>query len=178
MASGLISRKWLMRLGYAAICLALLFLQLLPLETTPRRWAGPDLLVVVTLVWAIRQPKFTPPLLVGLVFLLANLLLLRPPGLMAAVMVLAVEILTGRARSLRAATFATEWITAAAATITIMVAYRLGLMLFFVERASLGLTLMQVIMNIVIYPAIVLLSSALFGVRRAPARETGMRTTS
>ncbi|MGX9351183.1 rod shape-determining protein MreD [Shimia sp. W99] len=174
MASGLIPRKWLMRLGYAAICLAILFLQLLPLETTPRRWAGPDLLVVVTVVWAARQPKFTPPLLVALVFLLADLLLMRPPGLMAAVMVLAVEVLQRRAPSLRAATFAVEWATAAAAMMTIMLAYRLGLMVFFVERASLGLTLMQTIMNISLYPLIVMLSSGLFGVRHAPARETGM----
>ena len=178
MASGLISRKWLMRLGYAAICLAILFLQLLPLETTPRRWAGPDLLVVVTVVWAARQPKFTPPLLVALIFLLADLLLLRPPGLMAAVMVLAVEVLQRRAPSLRAATFAIEWATAAAAILTIMLVYRLGLMVFFVERASFGLTLMQAIMNISLYPLIVMLSSGLFGVRRAPARETGMGAAS
>ncbi|MEP2531870.1 rod shape-determining protein MreD [Shimia sp.] len=174
MASAVLSHKWVMRLTFAALCLALLFLQLLPLETTPRRWAGPDLLVVLTVAWAVRQPKYTPPVLVALIFLLADLLLLRPPGLMAAVMVIAVEVQHRRAQSLRSATFLTEWAIAAAVMIAVTLAYRLGLTVFLIERASLGLTLMQLIMNVIAYPFVVFLSSVLLGVRRTTVRDNGM----
>jgi rod shape-determining protein MreD len=44
-------------------------------------------------------------------------------------------------------------------------------MLFFLDRPSLGLTLIQVIMNIAIYPLVVLLSQTLLGVRRQAARD-------
>ena len=63
MASGLVSRKWVMRLTFAVLCLAILFLQLLPLETTPRRWAGPDWLVVLTVAWAARHPAVFAPII-------------------------------------------------------------------------------------------------------------------
>ncbi|PSL22170.1 rod shape-determining protein MreD [Shimia abyssi] len=177
MASGVISHKWLMRIAFVITCLVILFLQLLPLETTPRRWAGPDLLIVLTVAWAGRQPKYTPPIVVALVFLLADLLLMRPPGMLAAVMVIAVEVQRHRAPSQRAATFLAEWAYAAALMVAIALAYRVGLTLFFVERASLGLTLMQVIMNVMIYPFIVLLSAGIFGVRRSAVRDTGMGAT-
>ncbi|WP_435141207.1 rod shape-determining protein MreD [Pseudopelagicola sp. nBUS_19] len=174
MASGIISRKWLMRTTFFTIGLIILFLQLLPLETTPRRWAGPDLLIVMTVAWAVRQPKFTPLILVGLIFLLADLLLMRPPGMLAAVMVLATEFQQRRSRSLRAATFITEWLLAGAVMISIAVAYRLGLAIFFVERDSLGLSLMQVIMNVMAYPVVVFLSATLLGLRHSTARDTSM----
>lgn len=175
MAEGIVSRKLLMRLVYVVLCLALLFLQLLPLETTPRRWAGPDFLVVLSLAWAVRQPDYTPPLLVALIFLLADFLLLRPPGLQAAIMVLACQVQRRRALSLRDATFATEWITAAAVMLLAMVGYRAMLMVFLVEQASFGLMLMQVLMNVAIYPIVVLASHLFCGVRRSTARESGLR---
>ncbi len=173
MAEGIFSRKWLMRLVYAVLCLTLLFLQLLPLETTPRRWAGPDFMVVFSLAWAVRQPDYTPPLLVAGMFLLADFLLMRPPGLLAAIMVVVCEVQRARAASLRDASFATEWVTAAAVMMLGMMGYRALSTIFLVEQVSFGLMLMQVMMNVAVYPVIVLLSHLLFGVRRSNARDTG-----
>ncbi len=178
MGESLIPHKWLMRIAFVGTCLVMLFLQLLPLETTPRRWAGPDFLVVLTLAWAGRQPAYVPPLLVAAIFLLADFLLMRPPGLMAALMVLASEVLRNRALSLRDATYVAEWMTAAAMLIFIAVGYRLLLIIFMVERSSLGLTLMQAMMNIAVFPLVVALSKLIFGVGRARARDAGMGASS
>ncbi|WP_422054173.1 rod shape-determining protein MreD [Shimia sp.] len=171
MADAALSNKWLMRFVFALLCLLLIFAQLLPLETTPRRWAGPEFMVVLALAWAVRQPDYTPPLLVAGVFLLADFLLLRPPGLAAAIMVFACEIQRGRATRLRDATFATEWLTAAVIMLAITVGYRLIGTIFLLPLPSLGLMLMQTIMNIAIYPGVVFLSHLLFGVRRATAHD-------
>ena len=46
-----LTRLWLMRAGFAALILGLLFFQLLPLETTPRRFAGPDLVMGFAFAW-------------------------------------------------------------------------------------------------------------------------------
>ena len=40
---------WLMRTLYVAVCMVLLFVQLLPLDTVPKVWAAPELIVAVTL---------------------------------------------------------------------------------------------------------------------------------
>ncbi len=171
MAERALSRLWVMRAVFAVLCLTLIFAQLLPLETTPRRWAGPDFMVVLTLVWCVRQPDYAPAWLLAILFLLADFLLLRPPGLAAAIMVIAAEAQRNRAFRLREATFAYEWLTAAAFMLLIAVAYRGVATLMLLPLPSLGLMLMQVIMNIAVYPVIVILSHFLFGVRRTHTQD-------
>ncbi|MDA5558435.1 rod shape-determining protein MreD [Shimia sp. MMG029] len=168
------SRKWVMRGVFAMLSLALLFAQLLPLETSPRRWAGPDFMVVLTLVWALRKPEYVPSWLVAIVFLLADFLLLRPPGLAAAIVLLVSEVQRNRSFRLREATFAYEWLTASGFMLVIAVSYRVIASLMLLPVPPLGLMLMQVIMNIAIYPVIVVLSHFLFGVRRSTAPDGGL----
>ena len=174
MADAAFSNKWLMRGVFAVLCLMLIFAQLLPLETTPRRWAGPDFMIALALAWAVRQPDYTPAFLVAAMFLLADLLLLRPPGLGAAIMVVACEIQRSRALRLRDSTFATEWLSAAALMIAAAVGYRLLGAIVLTPLPSLGLMLMQVLMTIAAYPLVVVLSQVLLGVRRATAHDTAL----
>ncbi|CUH54357.1 hypothetical protein [Shimia marina] len=174
MAEAALSSKWLMRLLFAGLCLTLIFVQLLPLETTPRRWAGPDFMLVVTLAWAGRRPDIpSAPLVAGL-FLLADFLLLRPPGLVAAIVVLATEIQRSRAPRMRDATFASEWLNAAVLMIGITICYRIISALVLLPTPSLGLMLMQVMMNIAVYPLVVFISHILFGVRRANVHDSAV----
>ncbi|MGR3714016.1 MAG: rod shape-determining protein MreD [Shimia sp.] len=128
-------------------------------------------MLVLCLAWAARQPVFTPPLLVAALFLLADFLFLRPPGIGALAVVLAVEVQRKRAPTLRDATFLTEWATAAALIVLIALGLRVVLMVFFLDRPSLGLTLIQVMMNIAVYPFVVLVSQVVFGVRRQAVRD-------
>ncbi|WP_322865214.1 hypothetical protein U5922_002790 [Aquicoccus sp. G2-2] len=46
-----IIRLWLARAGFVALVLALLFFRLLPLETSPHHWAGPDLVLSFLFAW-------------------------------------------------------------------------------------------------------------------------------
>lgn len=159
------SHLWFMRLSYAGLGLLIIFFQLLPLETTPRRWAPPDLLLGMTLAWALRRPDYTPAALVALVMFLADLLFQRPPGLWAALVVIACEWLRGRSRGLRDQTFVAEWFTIAIALFGLTVAYRVILALTMIPAAPLGLTVMQMLLTLAIYPAIALVSHFVFGVR-------------
>ncbi|GAA6179665.1 MULTISPECIES: rod shape-determining protein MreD [unclassified Shimia] len=174
MAEAALSNKWLMRVVFAVLCLILIFSQLLPLETTPRRWAGPDFMVVLALAWAVRQPDYTPALLVAAMFLLADFLLQRPPGLGAAIMVAACEAQHRRSYRLRDATFASEWFNATVVLVLITLGYRLVAAIFLLPLPSLGLMLMQMMMNVALYPAVVFLSHVLFGIRRATVHEATM----
>ncbi|TCK98945.1 rod shape-determining protein MreD [Shimia isoporae] len=171
MAEGVTSRVWGMRILFVFLCLSIIFFKLMPFSTAPQLWAGPNLMVVLCMAWAARQPDYTPAWLVAILFLLEDFLLMRPPGLGAFVMVLAVEVQRKRAPTIRDATFVSEWATAAALMVAIALGARLVLMMFFVDRPSLGLTLIQAMMNVAAYPLVVLLSQVFFGVRRQAARD-------
>ena len=59
MAEFTASRLWLMRLAFVGLCVLLIYLHLLPLETTPRRWAGPDLIVALASGLNVKKPAHT-----------------------------------------------------------------------------------------------------------------------
>ncbi|TKZ22498.1 rod shape-determining protein MreD [Shimia litoralis] len=178
MASRSASRRWGMRLAYILVGLALVLAQLLPLEFTPRRWSGPDLLVVLTIAWAARRPNYVPALSVAGMILLADLVLLRPPGVMAALLLVACELLRRQAPMLRDTTFMIEWLTAAAAFVGIGLMNRLVLAVFLVDQAPLGLTVTQIFMNVLVYPLVVGLSYFLLGLHKiAPGDDDAIAGT-
>ncbi|WP_372886742.1 rod shape-determining protein MreD [Shimia sp.] len=166
------TRKWQMRLVYLLLVLAILYLQLLPLQTAPRSWAGPDLILLFTVVWAIRRPEYVPALSVAVVALLADFILMRPPGVMAAILVAARQMLKHQEPGLRDSPFALEWLTAAAALAAILLANRLVLAVFLVEQPALGISLTQLFMNVLAYPLVVLVSRLAMGVRKLRPGET------
>ena len=160
------SRLWLMRALYLALCTLLAFLSLLPLETAPRAWAGPDLILALTCAWVLRRPDFVPASFIALVFLLTGLLFQMPPGLWAAFVLIGTETLRARAPGLRDLTFAVEWFTVAV-TLTIMtLGNQVVLGVLLVDRPPLGLNLMQLFMTLAVYPVVVYVSQIAFGVRK------------
>jgi rod shape-determining protein MreD len=160
------SRHWLMSALYLGLCTLLAFLSLLPLDTAPRAWAGPDLILALTCAWVVRRPDFVPVTLVALVFLLTGLLFQLPPGLWAALVLIATETLRGRSAGLRDLTFAAEWVTVAITLTGITLANQVILGVLLVDRPPLGLSLMQLVMTLVAYPLVVLASQFLMGVRK------------
>ena len=158
--------KWPMRLGYVALCLLFLALALLPFQTVPRGWAGPDWIIVLTLAWAARRPDYVPAHLVAFTVLLADFLLMRPPGLVAALAVIARQILRRRAISLRDAPFPQEWLTVAALLVAMTLAERLAYAMFLIDQPPLGLVIMRLFASIAAYPLVVFASQILLGLRK------------
>jgi len=164
-----------MRALFALLCAVVILWRLLPLDTVPPGWAGPDIIVALVFAWVLRRPEYAPPLLIGITVLLADLMFQRPPGLWAALVLLGSEALKTRAPGLRDLGFAPEWLAVAGITLAITLAYRLTLAILLVPQAPLGLSLMQMIMTVLCYPLIVLASATLMGVRKARPSEGGGR---
>ncbi|MEO1641064.1 MAG: rod shape-determining protein MreD [Pseudomonadota bacterium] len=169
------SRIWGHRFAFLALAFLILAAQLVPLNFRPSGFAGPDVLLAATLVWVIRKPAFLPVLAVAAVYLLADLILLRPPGLWAALVVLLTEVLRRQHRELRNLPLLAEWGTVAVGIVVISVAYRLILALVLAPLPPLGLTIMQAAATIVVYPLVVLVAHYIFGVRRVAPGEVGAR---
>ena len=165
------TRLWLMRGGFLLLTLVILFFHLLPLETTPRRWAGPDLLLCFALAWSMRRPEYVPAPALAAAFLLADLLLQRPPGLWALLVLLSCEFLKSRMPPQRETPFLGEWSAVAVIVLSITVINRLVLGLLGVEQAHIALIFVQAIMTLVAYPLVVLVSQSAFGVRRLTPAE-------
>ncbi|SHJ01394.1 rod shape-determining protein MreD [Shimia gijangensis] len=166
------ARKWRMTFVYMGLVMAILYVQLLPLQTMPRGWAGPDFVVLLTVAWAVRRPEFTPALSVAFITLVADFILLRPPGVMAAVMVGARHILKRQEPGLRDSTFMVEWVTVSVVLAGILLTNRIILAVFLVDQTSLGLSLMQLAMNVIFFPLVALASRFVLGVRKIGPGET------
>lgn len=161
------ARLWKMRAAFGLLTLCILFVHLLPLKTSaPTQWAGLDLLMVFAMAWSVRRPDYVPLLMLALLFLLADLLLQRPPGLWAALMLMACERLRGQAHILRDAGAATEYLNVSALIVGIYLLNRLVLGLVIVDLPPLGLYLLQMIATLAAYPFAVFITHALMGVRK------------
>ncbi len=165
------TRTWFMRTAFFVLAVFVLYWQLLPLETTPRRWTGPDLLLVLSCVWVLRRPDYAPVFLIACILLLADFLLGRPPGLLAAVVVLVTENLRRRSFTMRDMPFGVEWLTAGGALCAMIIGNRVLNAIFFVEQPSLGLSLIQLIMSVLCYPLVVLFCVVFLRIRRVGPHE-------
>jgi len=187
---------WAMRAAFILLCMVIIFFHLLPLDTQPidlfteqllplastapaearleellredgpRLWIAPDLILCFACAWALRRPEFVPSVSLVIVFLLADLLLQRPPGLWALLALIGCENLKSRGRSLRDAGFGAEWITVGVIMIGITVAYRLVLAVVLVDVPSLALSLSELGMTLLFYPLVVSATHFLMGVRK------------
>lgn len=162
-----VPRLWLMRAAFCMLALVIIFFHLLPLDTKPINWAGPDLILAFACAWSLRRPDYVPALLLAILFLLSDLLLQRPPGLLALLSLIGCENLKSRGRSLRDASFSVECLTVALIITFVILANRIILALVLVDVPSLPLTLSELGMTLLFYPVVVAVTHGLMGVRKA-----------
>lgn len=158
MAEGWISALWLHRLLFLAVAFVLIFLKLLPLNDAAGNLPGPDLLLCLIFAWTVRRPDYLPVLMIAGVVLLEDMLLMRPPGLWTALVILASEFIRSRVALTRELSFGVEWLLVAGLMLALMVAQRVAYGVAFLPQPGLGFVLVQTNWSIFAYPFIVALS--------------------
>lgn len=158
MADGWISSLWMHRLLFIAVAFVLIFVRLLPLNESAGSLPGPDLLLCLIFAWTVRRPDYLPVLMIALVVLLEDMLLMRPPGLWTALVILASEFIRSRVALTRELSFGVEWLLVAGLMLALVVAQRLAYAVAFLPQPGLGFLLVQTGWSIVAYPVIVALS--------------------
>lgn len=169
MTEGFRHSVWFWRGLFVAVWGGLLFLRLLPFGTLAGGLPGPDLLLCLVLAWTMRRPEYLPPLLIAAVMLADDLFLMRPPGLWAALVVIAAEFVRSRVALTRELAFLAEWALVAGLMFGLLIAYRLAFTLSFVPQPDFGYAVVQMVWSIVCYPAVVGLSLLALDLRK-PAR--------
>lgn len=158
MAERWISSLWLHRLLFLAVATLLIFCRLLPLKGLAGQLPGPDILLCMIFAWTVRRPDYLPVLMIAGLVLLEDLLLMRPPGLWTALVILGSEVIRSRVVLTRELSFGVEWLLVASLMLGLFVAYRLAFVLAFVPQAALGFALVQTIWSILAYPVVVAVS--------------------
>jgi rod shape-determining protein MreD len=158
-------------LVYLAFALAILFARLLPLGTTAGDLPGPDLVLCLTFAWAIRRPDFVPVWLLAAVFLTEDLVLMRPPGLWTALVIVAVEFIRSRVALTRELTFPMEWLLVAGLMVGCLLAFRSVAGLLLVPQPAFGFALLQTVWSILCYPLVVGLSQLALDLRKPATGE-------
>jgi rod shape-determining protein MreD len=167
MSSATSSRHiWTYRGIFLLVCAVLILGRLLPLGLGESGLPGPDLLLALTFAWLLRQPAVVPLVSIVIVFLVADFLFQRPPGLWTALVVIASESLRRRRLQMTEFPFLVEWGAIAGAVAGMVLAERLILWVLFADLPSLGLSLTQAIVTVAIYPIVVAVSKFLFGLRK------------
>lgn len=163
------------RLRYRALflCIAgfVLFLRLLPVSPGSSGWPGPDLMLAVVFAWVLRRPDYVPAVLIALVVFVEDLIFMRPPGLWAVIVLAGSEFLRAREWRLRGLPFVVEWLFVALTAVAMLLAARLAMTVFMLPQVPLGLSLMQLISTLLVYPLIVAASRILVGLRRPDSAE-------
>lgn len=162
---------WGYRLGLLGFGLLLLFVKILPLGTVAGRLPGPDLLQCLIIAWAMRRPDFVPIWLLLPLVLFEDFLLMRPPGLWTALIVMVVEFLRNRVAMTRELNFMVEWLLASGLMLVMLLAYRAAHVLALTPQLPFGFAVVQLAGTIAAYPLVVALSRLAFGLKK-PAHGT------
>jgi len=134
----------------------IVFVQLLPLSRGYAGFPAPDLLLGLTMAWVIRQPDHLPLGIIVILFLGADFLLQRPPGLWTALVVLAVEFLKSRVIKSREISWVVEWFTTSTVMVAVVLLNRAVLVIFVVPTSAFSLEALLMLFSVLIYPFIML----------------------
>ena len=171
MANPVSTRRLGFRLLWIVLALVVMIALLLPLHPGPGRIPAPDVLLMMTFAGVLRRPEYIHVGFVAVAFLLADFLFMRPPGLWAALVVIATEYLRARETGWRDMPFLFEWGVVSAVTVVLALVYSVLLAIFFVDRPGIGLTLLHLAITLAAYPLVVLLTASFFGLRKSAPGE-------
>lgn len=163
---------WFLRGAYIVLTMGVLFVQLMPVSLMPVQWAPPDVMLAISLAWAQRRRGILPVWLVAGTFFLLDVMFQRPPGVWAALALLAVEWFKTRERQNTEVSFVIEWLSVAGSIVIMTLLYRGVLIAAAVDAGPLHLATSQSALTVALYPLVVFASHFIFGIRRTSANET------
>lgn len=163
---------------FVVLAVALFFVRLLPLHSSNGGWPGPDFLLCLVCCWTLRRPDYLPFWLIAAVIFLEDLLMMRPPGLWAVLVVGGAEFLRGRIAIARELNFGVEWLLVSLVIAAIFLLNRIVFTLTLLPQIPFETLVVHLIVTVLTYPLVVGTSILAFGLRKPAMGEvdsTGRR---
>lgn len=143
-------------LVYLVLSIFIILWQLLPSSDPMIMWPYPNLLLLMSIGWAIYSEEGIPLGLTIFVFLLCDLILEKPMGASALMAVIIIEWLRWRARDMREMPFLLTWLIVAGAIIFMVSGQLLILLLLMGEVTFFPIMARQTAVDLAVYPVFVL----------------------
>ncbi len=156
---------------YFCIGLLIIFFQILPLQTTPQTWSGPNVLLVFFAAIIAKRPEFTSTFLIASIFLIEDFFLMRPPGLMSSLTVLGFYFLKRRFQYQEGNSLIFGWGSVITCLTIILLLYYFISVLLFIPSAGFRLTLMELLVTLALYPVFSVLISSFDNLESADAEK-------
>ncbi|NOX39100.1 MAG: rod shape-determining protein MreD [Alphaproteobacteria bacterium] len=171
MANALSAKIWFGQTAFALSAAAIMFVGLVPLDFTPGGVPWPDLMLGLTYAILLRRPEFVPIWLIAAVFFIADILMMRPPGLWTAIVLLSCEFSRNQISRLRELPFPFEWAFVAGTMFLAILANRLVLAITLLAVPNFGATMLYYFVTVLAYPAIVFFCYFVLRIRRITPNE-------
>ena len=168
------TRIWVWRAAYTGLALGVMVLSLVPVGPGHLRLPAPDLLFCLTAAITLRRPELAPLPLVVALFLLADFVLNRPPGLWTAVVVGMVHVLRAQVIRVRELPFLSEWSIFALVLAGGVLVERVILFATFTPVQPLPPVLLFAAMTALVYPPVVLFTNLGLRLRKVALGEANM----
>ncbi|MEZ5751494.1 MAG: rod shape-determining protein MreD [Paracoccaceae bacterium] len=156
---------------WLAIALIAMLIPLLPLYRPDDAWPQPEWFLALTFAWLLRRPAHLPYAAIGLVFLIQDLFLMRPPGLWAMLVMIGAEFLRRRQSMVREMNTLMEWGLVTGVLVAIWLANRLALVIVMTPRPPLDLSLVQLVGTVLTYPVVVVFVQSVLRIRKPATGE-------
>ena len=160
---------------YFCIGLLIIFFQILPLQTTPQAWSGPNVLLVFLAAIVTKRPEFTSSFLVASIFLIEDFFLMRPPGLMSSLTVLGFYFLKRKFQYQEGNSLIFGWGSVTTCLTVILLLYYFISILLFIPSAGFRLTLIELIVTLALYPVFSVLIGSFYKFDPADAKKITQR---
>ena len=105
------NRLLMLRCTFLVIAFFLIMLPTLPIRIDFNHIFIPDLLLIMTFSWVMQRPDIIGPITITVVFLFADFILQRPPGLWTVIVLFAATFLGMRSARFKEVFFIYEWAT-------------------------------------------------------------------
>lgn len=159
-------QKWTIPVCFLLFSFALVFINLVPQNLTPARFAGPDLVMATSLAIVMRRPDLLPVWVIAVAVLMADFLLSRPLGLSAFVTVVASEIVRANRHSFLDMFFLMEWFIVGLLVVMAALAQQFLLSFVLMPGHAWGSVFAQALLTILCYPVMVMAGNIFFGIKR------------
>ncbi len=150
---------------FLLLALTAIVFPLLPLELEAESPALPDILLALTAAWVLRRPDSVPVLLIVPVFLFADFILGRPPGLWTLLALTMTELLRIQAAGQNDRPFLIEWFTFTVFVMLMLLIQGVLLSLTLSPTPNMDHVLGLFAKTVLLYPVIVFLLYYVFRVR-------------
>ena len=124
-------KSFVHQIGYFCIGLLIIFFQILPLQTIPQTWSGPNVLLVFFAAIVTKKPEFISSILIAIIFLIEDFFLMRPPGLMSSLAVVGFYFLKRKFQNQEVSSLMSDLGSVATClTLIIILSYFISVLLF------------------------------------------------